>query len=182
MALLRRAVTTIVLAAALSATAQDRRLPVGPAMPPLPKDPKAWVGGPQSWASLKGKVVLIDVWAFGCVNCVNTIPWVKGIHKRYTERGVAVIGVHSPEFGFEKKRASLLAELKKHDIRYPQLVDNDSAYWNALGTQYWPTTYLVDRCGRLRARHIGEVREAQFSGDEVEGLLETLLAEKTSCS
>lgn len=172
----------IVLALAVNAAAQERTLPVGPAMPPLPKDATAWIGAPQSWASLKGKVVLIDVWAFGCVNCVNTIPWVKGIHARYAERGVAVIGVHTPEFGFEKKRESLVAEIKKHGIRYPQLLDNDSAYWNALGTQYWPTTYLVDRCGRLRAKHIGEVHEGQFSGDEVEGKLETLLADKTACS
>jgi thiol-disulfide isomerase/thioredoxin len=161
--------------------AQDRALPAGPAAPPLPTSASAWVGAPQSWSALRGKVVLLDVWAFGCVNCVNTIPWVKSVHERYADRGVAVIGVHTPEFGFERKRDAFLAEIKKYGIRYPQLLDNEMAYWKALGTHYWPTTYLVDKCGRLRDTHIGEVHEGQFSGDEIEGKLETLIAESGDC-
>ncbi len=179
---MRALLVLLLLAAGPAAFAQERTLPVGPAMPPLPADAKAWVGGPQSWKGLAGKVVVVDLWAFGCVNCVNTIPWVKSIHARYKDRGVVVLGVHTPEFGFERKRESFLAELKKHDIRWPQLMDNESAYWDALDAYAWPTTYLVDRCGRLRAKHVGEVREAQFSGDEVESKLEMLLAEKPGCS
>lgn len=172
----------LLLALGATASAQERRLPLGPPMPPLPADAAAWVGPPLSWKGLKGKVVLVDVWAFGCVNCVNTIPWVKSMHERYKDRGVVVLGVHTPEFGFEKVRKSFLAELKKHDMRWPQLMDNDAAYWDALDAYAWPTTYLVDRCGRLRDRHVGEVREAQFSGDEMESKVETLLAETAACS
>ena len=179
---MRVAVPLLVAVLATSALAQERRLPVGPALPPLSKDAHAWVGSPQSFEKLRGKVVLLDVWAFGCVNCVNTIPWVKGVHERYAERGVVVIGVHTPEFAFEKKRDAFLAELQKYDIRYPQMLDNDMAYWHALGNQYWPTTYLVDKCGRLRAKHIGEVREGEFSGNEVESKLEALIAEPATCS
>jgi hypothetical protein len=169
------------LLASLSASGQPRALPIGPPAPPLPKDARSWVGAPQSWKQLRGKVVLLDVWAFGCVNCVNTVPWVNSAHARYAPRGVAVIGIHTPEFGFEKKRESFLAEVRKHGIAYPNLLDDEMAYWDALGAQYWPTMYLVDKCGRLRGKHIGEVHEGQFSGDEVEAMLEILIAEPLDC-
>ncbi|HET7293229.1 MAG TPA: hypothetical protein VFM88_12450 [Vicinamibacteria bacterium] len=92
-----------------------------------------------------------------------------------------MIGVHSPEFGFEKKRASLEAEVKRHDLRYPQYLDNDHAYWRALEARYWPTTYLVDKCGLLRHVHIGEIHADQDSGKQVEAAIEALLAEPASC-
>ena len=78
-----------------------------------------------------------------------------------------MIGVHSPEFGFEKKRASLEAEVKRHDLRYPQYLDTDHAYFRALDAQYWPTTYLIDKCGRIRQSHIGEIHSGQESGRQV---------------
>lgn len=107
-----------------------------------------------------------------------TLPWVRGIHERYSPKGLVVIGIHTPEFAFERKRASVEAEVKRHRLAYPNLVDNDMAYWNALGNQYWPTTYLVDRCGRIRERHIGEVHAGEKSGTSLESAIEALLAEK----
>ncbi len=92
-----------------------------------------------------------------------------------------VIGVHSPEFGFEKKRPSLEAEVKRHDLRYPQYLDTNLAYWKALDNQYWPTTYLIDKCGRIRSKHIGEIHTGQRTGDEVEKTIEALLAEPAGC-
>ena len=92
-----------------------------------------------------------------------------------------MIGVHSPEFGFEKKRVSLEAEVKRHDLRYPQYLDTDLAYWKALGNQYWPTTYLIDKCGRIRTTHIGEVHAGQKSGNDLEAVIEALLAEPLAC-
>jgi hypothetical protein len=178
---MKTALAALYALAAPLAAASAPPLPIGPAAPALPADARAWVGAPQSWAKLRGQVVLLDVWAFGCVNCVNTIPWMKAAHARYSERGVAFVGIHTPEFGFEKQRPAFLAELKTHGLRYPQLMDNDMAYWEALGAQYWPTTYLVDRCGRLRGRHIGEVRDGEFSGDAVDAMLEALLAEPATC-
>jgi len=92
-----------------------------------------------------------------------------------------VIGVHSPEFEHEKRRESVEAEVKRHALDYPQLLDNELAYWNALGNEYWPTTYLVDRCGRIRERHIGEVHDGDESGRGLEATIAALLAEE-QCS
>jgi len=92
-----------------------------------------------------------------------------------------VIGVHSPEFGFEKKRDGLEAEVKRNDLRYPQYVDTDHAYWRALLTQYWPTMYLVDKCGQIRITHVGEIHAGEKSGDDVEAAIESLLTEAPTC-
>jgi len=151
------------------------------AAPALPADPRVWVGEPQTWKGLRGQVVLLDVWAFGCVNCVNTLPWVRGVHEKWSAKGVRVIGVHTPEFGYEKKRDSVEAEIKKHGLAYPIFLDNDMAYWDALKNQYWPTTYLVDKCGRLREKHIGEVHAGEATGNEIEAALEKLLLEPGDC-
>ena len=150
--------------------------------PALPADPKLWIGEPQSWAGLRGHVVLLDVWAFGCVNCVNTLPWLRGIHEKYAAKGVRVIGVHTPEFGYEKKRAAVEAEIAKHGLAYPIFLDNDMAYWDALKNQYWPTTYLVDQCGKLREKHVGEVHAGEATGNEIEASLDRLLAEPGDCN
>lgn len=95
---------------------------------------------------------------------------------------MVVIGVHSPEFGYEKRRPLLEEEVKRQDLRYPQYLDNDFAYWRALDNQYWPTTYLVDKCGRIRTKHIGEIHAGQKSGNEFEAAIEALLAETPACS
>lgn len=92
-----------------------------------------------------------------------------------------MIGVHSPEFGFEKKRASVEAEVKRHELRYPQYLDTDLAYWKALDNQYWPTTYLIDKCGQIRRRHIGEVHAGEKSGNDLEAAIATLLGETGRC-
>lgn len=92
-----------------------------------------------------------------------------------------VIGVHSPEFAFERKRAAIEAEVERHGLRYSHYVDMDLAYWNALDNQYWPTTYLVDKCGRIRSRQIGEIHSGQTTGLEVEAAIDALLAETPAC-
>jgi len=91
-----------------------------------------------------------------------------------------VIGVHSPEFEHERRRESVEAEVRRHRLDYPHLLDNEMAYWNALRNEYWPTTYLVDRCGRIRERHIGEVHEGEASGRNLEARIEALLAESAA--
>ncbi len=116
------------------------------------------------------------------MNCVRTLPWVQGVHEKYAAKGVRVIGVHTPEFGYEKKRDSIEAAIHKHGLGYPNFVDNDMAYWDVLKNQYWPTTYLVDKCGQLRAKHIGEVHAGEASGNELEAALDKLLAESGDCS
>lgn len=112
---------------------------------------------------------------------MRTLPWVRGVHESYAARGVVVIGVHSPEFGFERKREAVEAEVKRHDLRYPNYLDLDLGYWKALDNHAWPTTYLVDKCGRIRAKHVGEVHAGQKSGLDLEGQIEALMAEAPAC-
>jgi thiol-disulfide isomerase/thioredoxin len=150
----------------------------GTPVPPFPSArPADWIGAPITWPELRGRVVLLDVWSFGCGNCVRTLPWLRDVHARYGPKGLAVIGVHSPEFEHEKRRERVEAEVKRHGLAYPQLLDNDLAYWGALRNEYWPTTYLVDRCGRMRERHVGEVHADEASGRGLEARIDALLAE-----
>ncbi len=112
---------------------------------------------------------------------MRTLPWVRGVHEKYSGRGVVVIGVHSPEFAFERKRDAIAAEVKRHELRYSNYLDLDLAYWDALDNHAWPTTYLVDKCGRIRFKHVGEVHAGQKTGNDVEAQIDALLAETPSC-
>jgi thiol-disulfide isomerase/thioredoxin len=150
--------------------------------PPFPThDAKHWIGTPATWQGLRGRVVLLDVWTFGCINCVRSLPWVKDVRARYADQGLAVVGVHTPEFDRERERRNVEAAVAKHGLDYPHLLDADYAYWKALGNEYWPTAYLVDRCGRIRVRHVGEVHSGQQSGRALEREIERLLAEPADC-
>ena len=115
------------------------------------------------------------------MNCVNTYPWVRGVLARFGERGLTAVGVHTPEFDFERDRKRVRAEAQKHGLDFPHLIDNDMAYWRALGNEYWPALYLVDKCGRIRGLHTGEVHEREQSGRRLEAKLAELLAEDASC-
>jgi thiol-disulfide isomerase/thioredoxin len=111
---------------------------------------------PLSMAGLRGKVVLVDFWTYGCVNCVNTLPHVTQLYAKYRDRGLVVVGVHTPEFPFERSASNVEAALKRHGITYPVAQDNDSQTWNAYGNQYWPSQYIVDRSGKIVFHHDGE--------------------------
>ena len=112
---------------------------------------------------------------------MRTIPWVREIAKRYADKGLTVVGIHTPEFDHERDRTAVAAEVRRHGLDYPHLLDNDHAYWNALDNQYWPSLYLVDRCGQIRLRHIGEVHSGEESGRQLESAIERLLAD-TRCA
>jgi thiol-disulfide isomerase/thioredoxin len=118
--------------------------------------------GPLSMASLRGKVVLVDFWTYGCVNCVNTLPHVTQLYAKYRDRGLVVVGVHTPEFPFERSASNVQAALKRHGITYPVAQDNDSQTWNAYGNQYWPSQYIVDQSGRVVFHHDGEGQYEQI--------------------
>ncbi|WOH82281.1 thioredoxin family protein [Bradyrhizobium sp. BEA-2-5] len=111
---------------------------------------------PLSIADLRGKVVLVDFWTYGCVNCVNTLPHVTGLYAKYKDKGLVVVGVHTPEFPFERSAANVQAALKRHGITYPVAQDNDSKTWNAYRNQYWPAQYIIDRSGKIVFQHAGE--------------------------
>ena len=178
---LRLVIARMAVAAVLAAAGPPALGAAERAAPPAPPFPSAraadWIGTPPSWESLRGRVVLLDVWTFACSNCRATMPWLKEVRQKYAAKGLTLVGVHTPEMIFERERPKVEAEVKRQGLDYPHLLDNDSAYWNALGTQYWPTVYLVDRCGRLRDRHIGEVHSGEDSGRGVEASIEALLAE-----
>jgi thiol-disulfide isomerase/thioredoxin len=111
---------------------------------------------PLKMADLRGKVVLVDFWTYGCVNCVNTLPHVTELHAKYKDRGLVVVGVHTPEFPFERSASNLQAALKRHGITYPVAQDNEQQTWNAYRNQYWPAQYIVDQNGKIVFQHDGE--------------------------
>jgi cytochrome c biogenesis protein CcdA/thiol-disulfide isomerase/thioredoxin len=133
----------------------------------------AWLNSPPlTRASLRGKVVLIDFWAFGCYNCRNALPYVKAYYSKYKDRGFLVIGVHTPEFPYEKDRKNVERALAELGVRYPVVMDNDYRIWNAFHNQYWPAAYYVDARGGVRYHHFGEGRY-----EEQEQVIQQLLAE-----
>jgi thiol-disulfide isomerase/thioredoxin len=123
----------------------------------------AWFNSaPLRIADLRGKVVLVDFWTYGCVNCVNTLPRVTELYAKYKDRGLVVVGIHTPEFPFEKSAANVQAALKRHGITYPVAQDNDSQTWDAWRNQYWPAQYIVDQSGKIVFRHEGEGQYEQI--------------------
>ncbi|MDM0044183.1 redoxin domain-containing protein [Variovorax dokdonensis] len=159
---------SIALAAGALASPWSARAATGPDLPDLGAAPEftglgQWFNSaPLTLASLRGKVVLVDFWTFGCVNCANTMPHVVRWYDRYAARGFVVVGIHTPEFGYEKLAANVQTALGRFDIRFPVAQDNDFATWKAWRNQYWPAFYLVDQAGRVRRRHFGEGEYAQM--------------------
>ncbi len=123
-------------------------------------------------ADLKGKVVLIDFWTYSCINCLRTLPYVTSWYGKYEDTDFVVIGVHTPEFAFEKEEKNVRAAIKRLGIGYPVALDNAYGTWNAYGNQYWPAHYLFDGQGRLRHYHFGE-----GAYDETEAAIQALLKE-----
>lgn len=111
---------------------------------------------PLRLADLRGKVVMVEFWTFGCYNCRNVEPYVKQWHRKYAEQGFVVIGVHSPEFSHEREIENVKRYIKEHDIRFPVPIDNDFSTWNRYGNRYWPAMYLIDKQGVIRHIRIGE--------------------------
>jgi len=111
---------------------------------------------PLSLPALRGKVVLVDFWTYGCVNCVNTLPHVTELYAKYRDRGLVVVGIHTPEFPFERSASNVQAALRRHGILYPVAQDNESQTWNAYRNQYWPAQYVIDQTGKIVYRHDGE--------------------------
>lgn len=112
--------------------------------------------GPLNISDLRGKVVLVDFWTYGCYNCVNTLPYVTRLYDTYKAKGLVVVGIHTPEFPFEKSARNVEAALKRNGIRYPVAQDNEFATWNAYHNQFWPAQYIVDQNGKIVFEHAGE--------------------------
>ena len=111
---------------------------------------------PLTTQELKGNVVLIQFWTFSCINCQRTLPYVTKWYDRYASKGLKIIGVHTPEFAFERDANNIKDAMQKHGILYPVPIDNEFKTWKAYGNEYWPHLYLADRQGNLVYDHIGE--------------------------
>jgi thiol-disulfide isomerase/thioredoxin len=132
-----------------------------------------WLNSPPLTSEdLRGKVVLVEFWTYGCVNCQHTLPYVKAWSAKYRPDGLLVIGVHTPEFAFEKDRGNVERAVRDLGITYPVVMDNQYEIWNAYKNTYWPAQYLMDAQGRLRHQHFGE-----GAYRETERMIQTLLAE-----
>jgi thiol-disulfide isomerase/thioredoxin len=105
---------------------------------------------------LRGKVVLLDFWTFDCVNCIRTLPHIRQLHAKYGGAGFVLIGVHTPEFEYERDPENLANAVKRFRIEYPVAIDNENETWKLYGNQYWPRQTLVDAQGRVRWEHVGE--------------------------
>ncbi|RJT46742.1 cytochrome c biogenesis protein DipZ [Rahnella woolbedingensis] len=144
-------------------------------MPPL-TGVVQWLNSPPlTPQELRGKVVLVHFWTFGCINCQRSLPYVNAWAKKYREQGLVVIGIHSPEFAFEKDPASVKKEAAKLGIDYPIAIDNNFTVWNAYKNNYWPAHYFIDAKGHIRYMHIGEGDYAQS-----ERVIQELLSEAGS--
>jgi cytochrome c biogenesis protein CcdA/thiol-disulfide isomerase/thioredoxin len=128
---------------------------------------------PLTLAGLRGRVVLVDFWTYTCINCIRTLPYVKAWDRRYRDAGLTIVGVHSPEFSFEKDAGNVQAAIRQNGLRYAVAQDNDLKTWTAWGNQFWPAKYLIDARGRVRYAHFGE-------GDygKTEAAIRALLAER----
>ncbi|MGQ0661900.1 cytochrome c biogenesis protein DipZ [Sphingosinicella sp.] len=131
-------------------------LPVEREMPPLDGITQWLNSNPLTRESLRGRVVLIDFWTYSCINCIRSIPYVQAWHERYARDGLVVIGVHAPEFAFERDVANVERSMRDLGITYPVAIDNEFAVWRAFANRYWPAHYFIDAEGRVRYHHFGE--------------------------
>ena len=150
-----------------SASSADGRI-----APPLTGATQWFNSPPLTDEMLRGKVVLVDFWTYSCINCLRTLPYLKAWNEKYREQGLVIIGVHAPEFAFEKDQHNVEQAIRDLGITYPVAMDNQFAIWNTYQNQYWPAHYLIDAQGRIRDQHFGE-----GAYQETEQMIQTLLRE-----
>ncbi|MES3024303.1 MAG: thioredoxin family protein [Pseudomonadota bacterium] len=167
------AAATLAGAALASGGAAGGALMTGKAAPEFTGIDKWLNSEPLTMQQLGGKVVLVDFWTYTCINCINTLPFVKSWHQKYKDQGLVVIGVHTPEFPFERSTDKVRTALKRFEIGFPVAQDNRYLTWSAYNNQYWPAFYLIDKKGRVAYTHFGEGRYAQ-----TEAAIAALLAQK----
>ena len=132
---------------------------------------------PLTMESLRGQVVLVDFWTYSCINCLDALPYVQAWDARYKSQGLVVVGVHTPEFGYEKSDKNLEAAIARLRIRHAVAQDNGYATWRAFDNEYWPAVYLIDKQGRIVYSHVGEGDYAQ-----IDKRIQTLLAQPAIAS
>ena len=161
-----------VAAVLIQPTTPPEPLPDGPLAPFVQSDIWLNTAKPIAWDSLRGTVTMVEFWTIGCINCQNVIPDMKAFYKDFKDKGFTIVGVHSPEFDYEKQLGNVKTSVKKWGIEYPVAIDNGFENWNRYRNRYWPARYLVDKRGVIRHPHIGE-----GGVDETRSWIEKLIAE-----
>jgi thiol-disulfide isomerase/thioredoxin len=174
-------ITTVLVLMPWSLSVQGSEIPAGQALP-VPEfthaDNRDWLNSePLSLRDLRGQVVLIDFWTFGCWNCYRSFPWLNAIEERLKARGFTVIGVHTPEFDHEKDRSRIHKKVGEFGLQHAVMVDNDKSYWKAMHNRYWPAYYLIDKQGRKRGVYFGETHSGDKQARAIEAHIEALLSE-----
>jgi thiol-disulfide isomerase/thioredoxin len=138
------------------------------------QDIKGWINSkPLTLKDLHGKIVFLDFWTFGCINCINTRPYFRKMYNRFkNDERFVMIGIHSPEFDFERDQENVKNAVEKYGLQYPIALDSDNTTWKLYGNHYWPRQAMIDVSGRIRYEHIGE-----GSYEEMERRVSDLLAE-----
>jgi thiol-disulfide isomerase/thioredoxin len=143
-----------------------------PMMPPLSGATQWFNSPPLTSEMLRGKVVLVDFWTYSCINCLRTLPYLKAWNEKYRDQGLVIIGVHTPEFAFEKIPRNVEQAIRDLGITYPVAMDNQYTIWNSYKNEYWPAHYLIDANGKIRHQHFGE-----GAYQETEQTIQSLLKE-----
>ena len=145
--------------------------------PAPPLESPTWLNGPAlTSAETRGKVVLVEFWTFGCVNCVRTVPAMKKLDGRYAGKGLLVVGVHTPEFDREKDADNVRSAVQRLGIEYRVALDNEFCIWRSFGNRYWPALYLIDRDGRIVWTHVGELHEGTSAWEDALKRIDSALA------
>lgn len=139
-----------------------------------------WINSPPlRTGSLRGNVVLIDFWTYGCWNCYRSFPWLNAMEKRLANEDFQIIGIHTPEFEHEKVLANVQEKVREFELQHPIMIDNDFTYWRALNNRFWPAFYLIDKRGRVRQVFVGETHEGDTRALRIERTIRELLNEPT---
>ncbi|MBN3564890.1 redoxin family protein [Aliamphritea spongicola] len=163
----------------LSSVAQAAQLKQPVPAPALTQtDPLAWLNSPPlSLEDLRGKVVLLDFWTFDCWNCYRSFPWLNSLEETFADDDFIVLGIHTPEFEHEKVRDNVAEKIAEFKLHHPVMMDNDFAYWRAMGNRYWPAFYILDKQGQVRSVYIGETHANTGQANAIEADIRRLLAE-----
>jgi thiol-disulfide isomerase/thioredoxin len=149
------------------------------AAPEFPRGTRWLQSKPLTLAELRGKVVVVHFWTFGCENCMNNYPAYKAWQQKYTGKDVVLLGIHTPETPYESHLPRVSASARKNGLKFPIAVDNSKQLWKAWKNRYWPTVYLVDRKGLIRCRWEGELSSEMVQGEQLlRRKIDELLAEK----
>ena len=178
---MRRVLNMLLLSLPLLTGSSTFAVSVGQTPPTLQGGPWLNTPGEQglTLSNLRGKVVLVNFWVYSCINCHNSLPTLQSWYASYHAQGLEIIGIHTPEFESDKPLANVRAALKEDNVTWPVMQDNNLTNWRAWDNHYWPAFYLIDRQGKLRAVHNGEI-SSRFPQaiPGLEATLKSLLAEK----